>query len=188
MNKMFKILWKLAFVLMYPIITAFSLLFTGMILFFSALSKMLNRLSTGNEAAKPEGPVKQVAQGEQEWKSFLQLGDLELKNMKVDEVLFGPAYFKLHAVPRLPELDKHFWGQFNFPCFNGTLLQKWQSVKEHELEAFDLVYFDPVRKQLKKICTLPTYDWQAKQLDAERVLIEWFNGKEQLIIRAADLA
>lgn len=188
MNKMFKIIWKVAFVLMYPVITAFSLLFTGMILLFSALSKMLNKLSAANEAEEPKGPLKQETPRPEEWKPFLKLGGLELKTLKVDEVLFGPAYFKLHAVPRLPELDKHFWGQFHFPCFNGTLLQKWQSVKEHELEAFDLMYFDPVRQQLKKIHTLPTYDWKAKQLDAERVLIEWFNGKEQLIIRAADLA
>lgn len=188
MDKILKILWKAVFVLMYPIITAFSLLFTGLILVFSGLSKWLNKLSSSDKKEKVRGPLKQVPVKTAEWKPFLQLGEVQLTTQKVDEVLFGPAYFKLNASPRLPELDAHFWGQFNFPCFGGTLLQKWQSVKEHELEAFDLMYFDPVRKQLKKIQTLPTYEWKVKQLDAEMVLIEWFNGKGQLIIRAADLA
>lgn len=189
MNKILKILWKAVFILMYPIITAFSLLFTGLILLFSALSKLVNRLSSSSDKKeKASGPVKQQPIESVEWKPFLQLGEVQLTTQKVDEVLFGPAYFKLNASPRLPELDTHFWGQFHFPCFGGTLLQKWQSVKEHELEAFDLVYFDPVRKKLKMICTLPTYEWKVKQLDAEQVLIEWFNGKGQLIIRAADLA
>lgn len=181
MKKLFKILWKLAFILFYPIITAVSLLFTGLIVVFSGISKYLARLSS------EESEERQVKQP-QEWTPFLQLAEVKLTTRKEDEVLFGPSYFKLQAVPRFPELDRYFWGQFNFPCFGGALLQKWNSVKEHELDAFDLVYLDPVRKQLKKLGTLPTYDWKARQLDAESVLIEWFNGKGQLVVRVADIA
>lgn len=187
MNKVLKILWKAVFVLIYPIITAFSLLFTGLIVLFSGLSKWINRLSSAAEKEKAVRPVKQQPEITADWQPFLQLGEVQLSTKKVDEVMFGPAYYKLNASPRLAELDAHFWGQFHFPCFGGTLLQKWQSVKEHELEAFDLMYFDPVRRQLRKITTLPTYEWQVKQLDAEKILVEWFNGKGQLIIRAADL-
>ena len=183
MKKIFKILWKIAFLLFYPIITAFSLLFTGIIVVFSGLSKLLARFS---KAEEPEG--KQLKQQPQEWKPFLQLAEIKLTTRIEDEVLFGPSYYKLQSAPRFPELDKYFWGQFNFPCFGGALLQKWNSVKEHELDAFDLVYLDPVRKQLKKLGTLPTYDWKARQLDAESVVIEWFNGKGRLVVRLADIA
>lgn len=182
MKKLFNILWKIAFILFYPIITAVSLIFTGVIVVFSGISKYLARLSKQNE-----GELSQPKPA-QEWKPFLQFKEVQLTTRKEDEVLFGPPYYKLKAAPQLPELDRYFWGQFNFPCFGGALLQKWNSVKEHELDAFDLVYLDPVRKQLKKLGTLPTYDWKARQLDAESVLIEWFNGKGRLVVRLADIA
>lgn len=179
MKNLLKILWKAVFILFYPIITAFSLFFTGLIVVFSGLSQFLARLSK-------EDP--QQVKKQQEWRPFLELSEIKLSTRKEDEVLFGPPYFKLQAAPRFPELDKYFWGQFNFPCFGGTLLQKWNSVNEHELDAFDLVYLDPVRKQLKKLGTLPTYDWKARQLDAESVVIEWFNGKGRLVVRLTDIA
>jgi hypothetical protein len=182
MKKFYKILWKIIFIIFYPIITAFSLLFTGLIVVFSGLSKWLTRLSESEEQEL------QQAEQRQEWKPFLQLDNIELTKRKENEVLFGPTYYKLQSAPRFPELDSYFWGQFNFPCFGGILLQKWNSVKEHELDAFDLVYLDPVRKQLKKLDTLPTYEWKVSQLDAESVLVEWFNGKGRLVIRLADIA
>ncbi len=182
MKNLYKIVWRIIFILFYPIITAFSLLFTGLIMVFSGLSKWLAHFSGAKEQE-----LKQAGQV-QEWKPFLQLEDVKLTNRKEDEVLFGPTYYKLQSAPRFPELDKYFWGQFHFPCFGGTLLQKWNSVKEHELNAFDLVYLDPVRKQLKKLGTLPTYEWKVRQLDAESVLIEWFNGKGRLVVRLADIA
>ncbi len=178
MKNIFKILWKIVFIVLYPFITLFSLFFTGVILLLSHLSAFLARLSAAGGLEEEK---------EEEWQTFLHLEGLQLSKRKIDEVLFGPPYFQLNASPRFPDLQQHVWGQFHFTCFEGALLQKWHSVKEHELEAFDLVYIDPVRRRLKKLCTLPTYDWEVRQLDAERVLLEWFNGKERMVIRAADL-
>ena len=172
------LIWRFIFVLLYPFITLFSLLFTGFIFVFSSFSSWLAHLSTSKEI---------VNKKEEEWEVFLHLEELQLRKRKVDEVLFGPPYFQLEACPWLPDLQQYIWGQFHFPCFGGALLQKWNSVKEHELEAFDLVFIDPARRSLKKLCTLPTYDWEVRQLDSGHVLIEWFNGKGRLIIKAADL-
>ena len=178
MKRLYLLLWKFTFILLYPFITLFSLLFTGLIFVFSSFSAWVARFTQEEET---------VEEKTEKWETFLDLGKFQLWKRKVDEVLFGPPYFQLKACPGIPGLRQEIWGHFHFSCFGGALLQKWHSVKEHELEAFDLVYLDPARHSLKKLCTLPTYDWQVRQLDSERVLIEWFNGKERLVIRGIDL-
>lgn len=179
MKSFFVYLWRFVFVLLYPFITVFSLLFTGIIMVLSSLSSFVARFSDDEKKEEKQ---------KREWEAFFSLETLQLRKRKVDEVMFGPAYFQLKASPHLPELRKHIWGHFHFRCFDGALLQKWHSVKEHELEAFDLMYLNPVKRELKKLCTLPTYEWEVRKLDSGQVLIKWFNGKEQLIIKAADLS
>ena len=66
-HHIFRFIWNLIFIISYPILASFGLLFIGVTYVFSLLSRFLNRL-------RPEG--KKVVLQESEWEDLPYSGEL----------------------------------------------------------------------------------------------------------------
>lgn len=177
-----KIIWNFLFILFYPIITSFSLVFMGVIYVFSGISRLLSRVSTsqvsGIELKKPV------------WKHFISCGHFQLQHIFVDEIMFGPSYFKIKADPPVPAFENHFFGDFHHPCFHGVLLQKWNSTQIKDLPDFELIYMNCETGAIKGLGNIKSFSWNLPpQSQDDVVILKWFNGSEggEIRITEADL-
>lgn len=165
-----KILWNFLFVIFYPIITTFSLLFMGVIWFFSTISKVLRRIERGKnsliELKKPD------------WEPLTTVGGCRIEKLFVDNILFGPTYYKFRSEPVIDAFADSFYGDFTYKCFDGILLQKWNSTTYKDLPDFTLVYLDARTGKITDIEKIKSFSWVAKQVNENEVIIKWFNGTE----------
>lgn len=166
-----KVVWDIVFFFFYPVITAFSLLFVGVIYMFSSLSQLLSRLSPGKET------VTEVKKPE--WEPFVTCKSLEVKKLWVDEIMFGPAYYKLMTKPATTPVNSQYFGEFQFPCFGGVLLQKWNTTVAKDLPDFDLVFLDGKTGDLQRIDTVKAFSWSAEARDEDTVLVKWIAGSKE---------
>jgi hypothetical protein len=164
-----KFLWNCLFVISYPIITSFSLIFMGIIWFFSSISQVLSKISpskTGFEIKKPT------------WKELATIGKYRIQKLFVDDILFGPTYYKFNAQPTISGFEDVFFGDFIYPCFDGLLLQKWNSTTFKDLPDFTLVYLNGTTGEITEIERIKSFSWIAQHVDEGLVKIKWFNGTE----------
>ncbi len=163
-----KTLWNVAFIIFYPIITLFSLIFTGIIFVFSALSRLLTKFSNEEEVATTKKPV---------WEKFTEAGKYKLDTLFIEEIMFGPAYYQLRSRPNAPELLQYYFGDFKYPCFNGVLLQKWNTTVPKDLPNFELMYFNGETGVLQSVAQINAFTWQVVPKD-DAVEIAWLTGTE----------
>lgn len=165
-----KFVWNALFVLFYPLITTFSLLFVGVLYIFSLLSKLISRISAsvdkGIELKKPE------------WESFAQVEGHSFEKLFVDEIMFGPAYYKLRSSPPNSALEGKLFGDFFHPFASGVLLQQWNTVNVVEIPDFQLVYFDSVTGRLIDIARIKSFSWNISEETEESLTLKWFTGTE----------
>ena len=132
-NVILKFTWNCIFVLLYPIITTFSLVFMGMVWVFSKLSTLLSKLGTSTTSDIETKPT---------WQSFLNLNKYKIQKLFIDEVMFGPTYYKFRSEPSITAFKEVYFGDFVFECFEGVLLQKWNSTAIKDSPDFTLVYLN----------------------------------------------
>jgi len=97
--------------------------------------------------------------------------------------MFGPAYYKLRAIPNNAEaLAKDFFGDFKYPCFDGVLLQKFNTVIPKELPDFDLVFLNLKTGQLKYIETIKSFSWNVEE-SGRGIMVTWQDEGEQYELR-----
>jgi hypothetical protein len=176
-----QILWTGLFTLMYPFILVFSLIFIGIIHVFSLLSRLISMLPIWGWG---EEKVNQVAN----WSPFAKVGSLRIESKFVDEVMFGPSYYKLKANKAIKELSDHYFGDFKFQLQDGILLQKWNDMTNQQLPDFDLVFLNAKTGTLHHLKTIKSFSWKVEQ-EKDKIIL-WFDEKKEegkLIIRAADL-
>jgi hypothetical protein len=164
-----KFLWNCLFVISYPIITSFSLVFMGIIWIFSSLSQLLSRVSTGKTGFELKKPV---------WKDLATVGRFKIQKLFVDDILFGPTYYKFKAEPHVAGFENVYYGDFIYPCFNGLLLQKWNSTTAKDLPEFTLAFMDGDTGEITEIEKIKSFSWVAQRLNEDQVKIKWFNGTE----------
>lgn len=176
-----KILWNVLFVISYPIITSFSLLFMGIIWFFSTLSRLLNRIGKGeNSFIELKKPT---------WKPLINVGNFQIEKLFVDDILFGPTYYSFRSTPEIIDFKNVYFGDFVYKCFDGVLLQKWNSTTFKDLPDFTLVFLDGKTGNIIEIEKIKSFSWVANQIDENKVVIKWFNGTEggEVLIKKEDL-
>lgn len=176
-----QIVWDIVFVFFYPIITTFSLLFVGVIYVLSALSSLLSRISTSKETV--------IEIKKPTWEPFATCETFKVEKLLVDEIMFGPAYYKLRTQPAIQSVKPFYFGEFKFSCFGGLLLQKWNTTVPKELPDFDLVFLNGEADELHTIGTIKAFSWNAEAVDDDIVLLKWFTGTQggQIEIHRKDL-
>jgi hypothetical protein len=176
-------IWTGLFTLFYPILMAFSLLFVGLIWIFSTLSWGLSWLITKVRPSREEDSSTHTPR----WQSFFSTDHFRLERLLKEEIMFGPAYYRLRAitnnVPHHAEaLAKDFFGDFKYPCFDGVLLQKFNTVIPKELPDFDLVFLNLKTGQLKYIETIKSFSWSVEE-HGRGIIVTWQDGKEKFELR-----
>lgn len=166
MNAFYKRAWQVLFIIFYPFITLFSLLFIGLVSVISAVSRVF-------ASREVEEQAQEVNSGTAEWQSFVQHHGFFLSRKPVHEVQFGPILYHFKANPPQAGIQAAYWSEFNVAIGEGFLLQRWPSIAEHELEHFELVYVRPGLDEPLVLCTMPTFYWQTRELSHEQVEIRW---------------
>lgn len=164
------ILWNIVFVFFYPIITTFAILFVGVIYVFSSISQLLSRVSTSKETIiEIKKPV---------WKPFANTETLAVEQILVDEIMFGPAYYRLRTQPATEAVTKDYYGEFKLACFGGLLLQRWNTTIPKDLPDFDLVFLHGQTGEVQTLQTIKAFTWNAEAVDEDTVLLKWFTGTQ----------
>lgn len=175
-------LWTGLFTLMYPFILLFSLAFIGVVHVFSLLSRLISVIIPIKQQDEQEDPKPR-------WSPFAKVGELKIESKFVDEVMFGPSYYRLKANKAIQEFSDHYFGDFQLPFQDGILLQKWHDVTNQQLPDFDLVFLNAKTGTLHHLKTIKSLtSWKIEQ-EKDKVIL-WLDEKKeegQLIIRAADL-
>lgn len=165
-----RFVWNVLFVIFYPLITTFSLLFVGVLYVFSLLSKLISRVSAsvdkGIELKKPE------------WEDFAQVEGHRFEKLFVDEIMFGPAYYKFRSFPASSALEGKLFGDFFHPFAAGVLLQQWNTINVTEVPDFQLVYFDLETGGVLDIARIKSFSWTISEETDETLTLKWFTGTE----------
>ena len=170
MNAFYKKAWNVLFLLLYPFITLFSLLFIGVLTVVSALSRLFT---------KSVGQGEETTTTESGWQPFMHHHGLYLSRKAVHEVQFGPVLYHFNTNPPIASLEGAYWSDFIVPIGEGFLLQRWPSIAEHELETFELVYIRPGLEEPFVLTTMPTFYWQTREISHEQVEIKWNEREEE---------
>lgn len=180
-NSVVKFLWNVLFVIFYPLITTFSLVFVGVLYVFSGLSKLISKISanteTGIEIKKPV------------WKHFTTSGKYKIESLFVDEIMFGPAYYKFRTSPAISDFENRLFGDFKHPFGQGLLLQQWNTTNVKDVPDFQLVFFNNETGTIKSLHQIKSFSWNLVTDKEDEVVIKWFTGTEvgEVIVHISDL-
>lgn len=179
-------IWTGLFTLMYPFILLFSFVCIGIIHLFSLLSRLISMLPIwkNDDSNQANETSEQISQ----WSPFAHIGTLKIESKLEDEIMFGPAYYKLKANQVIQEFSDHYFGNFQVPCFEGILLQKWNTLTPKQLPDFDLVFLNAKTGTIHHLKTIKSFTWKVEQ-EADKIIL-WFDEKKEegkLIIQATDL-
>ncbi|PRY88460.1 hypothetical protein [Mongoliibacter ruber] len=169
-HHIFRYIWNGLFVISYPVLATFGLLFVGVTYVFSALSKLLTRL-------RPESnETEEVYDGS--WKILPNTNNLiEAKVHK--QIMFGPACFQLRRKDGVPSVleDHIFGGKVKF-IEEGVLLEKWRTTDSKDLPDFDICLYDPDSDKLNALTNIKCFDWHLSEREENELMFKWFDGTQ----------
>ena len=165
----FRFIWNAIFVICYPILASFGLLFIGLTYLFSLLSKFLTRI-------KPEG--RKVVLKDVEWETLPFSNDLlEAKLFK--QIMFGPSGFKLRRKDGVPTvLSDYVFGNKVRILEEGFILEKWNTTESKNLPDFDICLYDPDQDSLKSLTNIKSFDWHVSEKVDNELSFKWFDGTQ----------
>lgn len=166
-DQIFRFLWNAIFVLSYPIMATFGLLFVGVTYIFSALSRLLASL-------RPES--EKVTVQKSDWEELPQTnGLLEAKMYK--QIMFGPTCYRIRRKDGVPSvLEEHFFGSKIKFIDEGLILEKWNATESKQLPDFDICLYDPDRDSLAALTTIKCFDWHLSERKEKELHFKWFDG------------
>lgn len=165
----FRFIWNAIFVISYPILASFGLVFIGLTWFFSKLSQFLTRLrpEEGKEVLK-----------EFEWVILPYSTDL-IEAKLVKQVLFGPSGFKFRRKDGVPSiLSDYVFGNKVKVIEEGFILEKWNSIDSKELPDFDICLYNPDEDSLRSLTTIKCFDWHVSEREGNKLSFKWFDGTQ----------
>ena len=168
-HHVFRFIWNGIFILSYPILASFGLLFIGLTFFFSKLSQLLTHL-------KPDS--KSGVTVETAWETVPNSNDLlELKVEK--QILFGPAGVRLRRKDGVPTvLGEYVFGKKVRLIEKGYILEKWNTLESTALPDFDICLYDPEMDSIRFLTQISCFDWHLAEEKAEELVFKWFDGTQ----------
>lgn len=168
-HHLFRFIWNLIFVICYPILASFGLLFIGITYVFSLISKFLTRI-------KPEGT--KVVLKDVEWETLPFSNDL-LEAKLYKQIMFGPSGFKLRRKDGVPSILSDFvFGNKVRILDEGFILEKWNSTESKNLPDFDICLYDPDEDSLKSLTNIKCFDWHVSEKVNNELSFKWFDGTQ----------
>lgn len=168
-HHVFRFIWNLIFIISYPILASFGLLFIGVTYVFSLLSRFLNRL-------RPEG--KKVVLKESEWEDLPFSNEL-LEAKLIKQIVFGPSGFKFRRKDGVPSvLSDYVFGKKVKILEEGFILEKWNSTESKDLPDFDICLYNPDEDSLRPLTNIKCFDWHVSEKVENELFFKWFDGTQ----------
>jgi hypothetical protein len=168
-HHVFRFIWNGIFVLSYPILASFGLLFIGLTFLFSKLSQLLTRL-------KPESKGGVVV--ETAWETLPNSNDL-LEAKVEKQILFGPVGVRLRRKDGVPSvLGDHVFGKKLRIIPEGLILEKWNTLDAAALPDFDICLYDPELDQIRTLTQVKSFDWHLSEIKEKELVLKWFDGTQ----------
>jgi hypothetical protein len=168
-HHIFRVIWNSIFILSYPILASFGLLFIGLTFLFSKLSQLLTRL-------RPEG--KAPTQVATDWEILPYTNEL-LEAKLEKQILFGPSGVKIRRKDGVPSvLSEQVFGKKVGLIEGGFILEKWNSLDPKELPDFDICLYDPEMDRLRVLTKIRCFDWHLAEKKENQLLFKWFDGTQ----------
>nr|WP_316928879.1 hypothetical protein [Rhodonellum psychrophilum] len=168
-HHVFRFVWNMLFIISYPVLATFGILFVGVTYFFSALSKLLTRLSPNRE---------EIVLQNSEWEP-LSNSSVLLEGKIFKQIMFGPACYQIRRTDGIPSvLEDHYFGKKIKIMEEGFLLEKWNATESKDLPDFDICLYDPDQDKLTKLTTIKSFDWHLSQKEDDWLLLKWFDGTQ----------
>ncbi len=163
----FRFIWNAIFIISYPILASFGLLFIGLTFLFSKLSQLLTRL-------RPEGS--KVVLKDTEWETMPYSNDL-LEAKLYKQIMFGPSGFKLRRKDGVPSvLTDYVFGKKVRVLDEGFILEKWNTLEPKDMPDFDICLYDPDLDSLRPLTTIKCFDWHVSEKVENELSFKWFDG------------
>ncbi len=165
----FRYLWNALFVISYPILATFGVLFIGLTYGFSALSKLLTSL-------RPQRESETVHQSD--WEILPNTNELiEAKLYK--QIMFGPSCYQLRRKDGVPSvLQDHYFGRKVRFLEEGILLEKWNATDSKLLPDFDICVYNPDEDHLTPLTNIKCFDWHVSEIKEKTLSFKWFDGTQ----------
>lgn len=168
-HHLFRFIWNTIFILSYPILASFGLIFIGLTFVFSKLSELLTRL-------KPEG--RKVVLKESDWEVLPYSNEL-LEAKVVKQILFGPSGFQLRRKDGVPSvLTDYVFGNKVRVIEEGFILEKWNTLDSKDMPDFDICLYDPDEDSLRSLAQIKSFDWHVSERDENELSFKWFDGTQ----------
>ncbi|MCE7053806.1 hypothetical protein LZF95_03880 [Algoriphagus sp. AGSA1] len=168
-HHIFRFIWNLIFIVSYPILASFGLLFIGVTYVFSLLSRFLNRL-------RQEG--NKVVLQESEWEDLPYSNEL-LEAKLIKQIVFGPSGFKFRRKDGVPSvLSDYVFGKKVRVLEEGFILEKWNSTDSRDLPDFDICLYDPDVDTLRSLTNIKCFDWHVSDKAGNMLIFKWFDGTQ----------
>lgn len=166
---LFRFIWNAIFVLSYPILATFGLIFIGLTYFFSKLSQFLTKL-------RPEG--KGVILKESDWETLPYSNDL-LEAKLVKQIMFGPSGFHFRRKDGVPSvLNEYVFGKKVRVIEDGFILEKWNTLDSKQMPDFDICLYNPDEDSLRSLTPMKCFDWHVSEKSQQELSFKWFDGTQ----------
>ncbi len=165
-HKIFRFIWNTVFVISYPVLATFGLLFIGVTIAFSKLSSFLAQFS--KSGFKDED--------QKIWEPACNESDiLEAKIYK--QIIFGPNCYHFRRKDGIPSiLEEHIFGKRVKVLSQGFLMEKWNTTDINEIPDFDICLYNPDEDQLTKLTNIKCFDWHLADNKEDYLYLKWFDG------------
>ena len=168
-HHLFRFIWNAIFIISYPILASFGLVFIGLTFLFSKLSLLLTRL-------RPEG--KKVVFKESDWETLPFSNDL-LEAKLIKQIMFGPAGFQLRRKDGVPSVLSDFvFGKKVRVIEEGFILEKWNTMDSKEMPDFDICLYNPDEDSLRSLTNIKCFDWHVSEKTDHELSFKWFDGTQ----------
>jgi hypothetical protein len=168
-HHLFRFIWNAIFIISYPILASFGLIFIGLTFLFSKLSQLLTKL-------RPEG--KKVVFKESDWETLPFSNDL-LEAKLIKQIMFGPAGFQLRRKDGVPSvLSDYVFGKKVRVIEEGFILEKWNTLDSKEMPDFDICLYNPDEDSLRSLTNIKCFDWHVSEKTDQELSFKWFDGTQ----------
>ena len=168
-HHVFRIIWNTIFVLSYPILASFGLIFIGLTFLFSKLSQLLNLLNPESK----KGIILATA-----WEILPNSNDF-FESKVEKQILFGPIGVRLRRKDGVPTvLSDHVFGKKVRLIEKGYILEKWNTLESTELPDFDICLYDPEMDSIRFLTQISCFDWHLAEEKDNELVFKWFDGTQ----------
>jgi hypothetical protein len=168
-HHLFRFIWNAIFIISYPILASFGLIFIGLTFLFSKISQLLTRI-------KQDGNMPVIK--DNDWEELPYTNEL-LEAKLVKQIMFGPSGFTLRRKDGVPSILGDFvFGKRVRIIEEGLILEKWNTLDSKEMPDFDICLYNPDEDSLRSLTQIRSFDWHVSEKDEKELSFKWFDGTQ----------